>query len=97
MINNVVRATAAIALLVAAPSMAFAKSATLLTTDDLASFCDQGSARGDTEALLDVGGGNAVAITVHCGAAGMKLSSNADNESESESGPSETAEHGVED
>ncbi len=95
MIKNVLMTTAAIALLAAAPSMTFAKSAMQLTTDDLASFCDQGGASGDTDALLDVGGGSSVAITVHCNTAGMNVSSNNDNESES--GPSEAAENGAED
>ena len=95
MIKNALMTTAVIALFAAAPSITFAKSGVQLTTDELASFCDQSGAAGDTDAMLDVGSGSPVAITVHCDTAGMSVSSNDD--SESESGPSEAAENGVED
>jgi hypothetical protein len=92
MIKTAFLAATAIALFAAAPSVASAASA--LTTNESATYCGQASSA-DTGAAVDVGTGKSVDATVHCDSSGTKVSANSDNESES--GPSEAAENGVED
>ena len=97
MIKNLLVVAAGL-VMVALPTVGFAKSTpTLVAGSDLALICQQSDVAGDQDALLDLGNGNSVAITVHCDQTdAMVVGANTDT-GESEKGPTEAAENGVED
>ena len=98
MFKNLIVAAAGIALVALAPSAAFAKSSQpVVSASDLPSICQQSGGSSDQNALLDLGNGDSVAITVHCDQTNaMIVGANTDT-GESEKGPTEAAENGVED
>lgn len=71
-----------------------AKPMPVMSQNDLAKICAQSS--GDQNATLKLGNGQTVDVTVHCGGATTAVGSTTDT-GESEKGPTEAAENGVED
>lgn len=96
MTKNIILLTLAVALIGAAPAIASAKTASnVVGQSDLAGYCDRSDAQRSNDVTLDTGNGNSLAITIHCDAAG-KVGMITDT-GESEKGPTEAAENGVED
>lgn len=93
MTRNIAFAIVAIALIGATPVMA--KATPTIDQSQLAAYCTDHAAQPSSDVLLDTGGGKRVAITIHCGTT-AKVSANRDT-GESESGPTEAAEGGIED
>jgi hypothetical protein len=95
MIKNLV-IVAALGLLALAPLGALAKTVPLaVSPNDLSALCAPGA--GDRDALLSLGNGKSVAITVHCASGPSGAVGAISDTNESEKGPAEAAENGVED
>lgn len=93
MTKNIFLVAAAIAL-TASVSGAWAKAVPTLTPDQLATYCAQPAARQSADVLLSTGHGNPLSLTVHCDS--TEVGSTTDT-GETEQGPTEAAENGVED
>ena len=98
MTKTLLVAAAAIAVVAFAPTAGFAKSSpALVTNSDLLSICRGNAGVGDQNAMLDLGNGKSLAVTVHCNRSdALTVGSNTDT-GESEMGSNEAAENGVED
>jgi hypothetical protein len=96
MTRNIIIAVAALSLaLGAAP--AWAKTVQTVTPSELGSYCDQSQTPGNATVLLDTGNGNPVSVTIHCGGSTTTTVGDNTDSGESEQGPAEAAENGVED
>ena len=73
---------------------AYAKPLPVVSQGDLGTICAQSS--GDQNASLKLSNGKTVDVTVHCGGATTTVGAATDT-GESEKGPTEAAENGVED
>lgn len=78
----------------AVASTAQAKSVPVVSQDGLATICS--GSNGDQNATLKLSDGQTVDVTVHCGGGKTTVGATTDT-GESEKGPTEAAENGVED
>ena len=81
-------------LALALSSAAFAKSNPVISQSGLSTICAQSS--GDQNATLKLADGQTVDVTVHCAGTTTTVGDTSDT-GESEKGPTEAAENGVED
>ena len=79
---------------IAFASAAYAKAAPVVSQSNLAAICSQAS--GDQDVTLKLANGQSVDVTVHCGRSATTVGATTDT-GESEKGPTEAAENGVED
>ena len=95
MIKTMLLSTSALALLMLAVPAVQAKAPASPQAGDLARLCAQST--GDVETAIDAGGGQTLAITIHCDPSSTMLGDNGQGADENGSEANETGENGAED